>query len=79
MKTWITYKDLIKQLPKSFKDKNRYYELQINYDSGMGCWRVCYEYVNNCDNRKYEHFNEDLCEALKSTLLDYEDENNTTD
>lgn len=72
MKTWINYKDLLKQLPRFIKFENHYLELFVNYNSGIEMWEVGYEDKYTAFRIFYNCY-EDICEALKCTLLEVEE------
>lgn len=72
MKTWINYKDLIKQLPRFVKFENRHLELFLNYNIELEKWEAGYE-DRYTEFRRFYNCNEDICEALKRTLLEVEE------
>ena len=80
MKTWINYKDLLKQLPRFIRFENHNLKLNVNYSGDFEMWEVWYEDKYTCF-RKFYNLENDLCEALKCTLLEvekyYEHRNNT--
>ena len=71
MKTWINNEDLIKQLPRFIKFENHNLELFVNYNFGIEAWEVGYE-DRYSSFRIFYNWNEDICEALKRTLLEVE-------